>query len=357
MSGAPRRVLFDALAARFGGGAHAAAQIALHLARTPAVAAVTVVARRDSIVAERLAGAEGVSVVQLPAAAALELPRRVAWEAFRLRALARRERSDVLLTMTALPARVRDARLVCVFANPVMYETDTAANRLRRRATRRTVRDASYLAAPSSMMAGLVSDYLGRPCAVLPLGVDHQAFTPADPPGEEVLCVADFYAHKRHDVLLDAWASLPAPRPRLRLIGDPAVDPGTFARVRERVALLGEGAGEVSIEHRLPMARLVEAYRAARVFVMPSERESFCMPLAEAMACGVPAVARSIESLRETGGEGALYVRDADPAVWSAEIARVLGDGGVHTRLRAAAIAAASRFSWERCAAQLSEQL
>jgi glycosyltransferase involved in cell wall biosynthesis len=81
------------------------------------------------------------------------------------------------------------------------------------------------------------------------------------------------------------------------------------------------------------------------------------MPLAEAMACGAPAVARGIESLRDTGGEGAIYVQGDDPALWGVAIARLLGDDDVHARLRAAALAAAGRFSWEASAARLADHL
>ena len=351
-----RRMLFDALSARYGGGAHAAAQLSSHLAAHPEVDEIGVVTRRGSIVDRSLAHDSAVRRVTLPAARRAELARRVAWEARSLPALLARERSDVLITMMGLPVRHISAPVVCLLGNPVMYERDTPANRLRRWVADRTARESAVLAAPSRHMAELVRASAGRPCDVLPWGVDHELFRPGHEVAEDVLCVGDMYAHKRFDLVLDAWRELRAPRPRLRLIGNPAVDPDTYARIQERIGRLPEREA-VSLEGRVRVTELVRAYQRARVFVVASEHESFCMPLAEAMACGAVPVSRDIESLRETGGPAAVYVDGDDPVRWSAAIARLLDDDVAHARAREAAIAQAAGFSWSAWADALMAQL
>jgi glycosyltransferase involved in cell wall biosynthesis len=246
--------------------------------------------------------------------------------------------------------------LLCLLFNPVIYENRTPLNRLRYWAVRRTARKAQSVAAPSRPMADFVSAATERECVVVPLGVDHGVFAPAADPGEEVLCVADFYAHKRHDLILDAWLCLPSPRPRLRLVGNPAVDPGAHARLLARIESLPE-RNSIALEYQIPRERLVLAYQRARVFVLPSEHESFCMPLAESMACGVPAVVRGLRSLRETGAAGASYVESNDPAQWAAVLRRLLQDNGDYEHARQAALRAAARFSWESFAADLIASL
>lgn len=347
----PERVLIDALAARYGGTAYAAVQLGRHLAVNPKVSRVAVIARRGSIVERGLASASDVNLIALSAPARLELMRRIVWEATQLPRVVTQESSSVVISMSGMLPRWPRARVLCLLFNPVMYESASSANSLRRWAVRRTARDGATLVAPSRHMADLVSISTGCECLVVPLGVDHSVFRPGSDRGREILCVADFYAHKRHDVVLDAWLRLAPPRPRLRLVGDPSVDSRAYSRLLSRVEGLADA---VIIEHGLSLARLVETYRRARVFILASERESFCMPLVESMACGVPGVVRDVPSLRETGGDGASYVAGDDPDTWASALERLTADESEHERARRTALATATRFSWERMAAELA---
>lgn len=54
--------------------------------------------------------------------------------------------------------------------------------------------------------------------------------------------------------------------------------------------------------------------RHAEVFIIASEAEGFGLPLAEAISCHAPSVASDIPSLRETGGEAALFAPPQDPS-------------------------------------------
>jgi glycosyltransferase involved in cell wall biosynthesis len=345
-------ILIDALAARFGGTACATVDLARHLAHRPDVAAVVVVTRFGSIVERALAREPDIGCIALRSARRGELVRRVAWEAWRLPTVVRRERSDVVISMSGILPNASGYRLMCLLGNPVMYERHTPANRLRQAAVRRTAGSAAYLAAPSRIMAEMVSASVGRECAVAPWGIDHGDFSPAAAPGSEILCVADFKAYKRHDLVLDAWLRLPSPRPSLRLVGNPDVEPRAHATLVTRIKALPE-AESIKFEYRVPHERMADVYRRARIFVLPSEHESFCMPLTEAMACGIPAVVRGLPSLRETGGSGATYVDGDDPGRWAAVLHELIKDDVEHRRARDAAIHASARFSWEALADDL----
>src|SRR4029450_6223628 len=111
--------------------------------------------------------------------------------------------------------------------------------------------------------------------------------------------------------LIDAWAALPPPRPRLRLIGDARVEPSWHSRIAAQ-AVRYRGLGDISLSPRLPLDDVVDAYQRARVFALASEHESFCFPVLEAQACGIPGVVRDHPVLRETGGPGTTYVAGDD---------------------------------------------
>jgi phosphatidylinositol alpha-1,6-mannosyltransferase len=67
-------------------------------------------------------------------------------------------------------------------------------------------------------------------------------------------------------------------------------------RVEDRVHFLGA----------LEADRLVEVYRAADLFVMPSSGEGFGISFLEAMACGTPAIGLSAGGARDALGDGVL---------------------------------------------------
>jgi glycosyltransferase involved in cell wall biosynthesis len=98
-------------------------------------------------------------------------------------------------------------------------------------------------------------------------------------------------------------------------------------------------------------AELARWYRGARVVAVPSSYEGFGFPLLEAMACGTPAIASRATSLVEVGGDGCVWIEDPfDVAAWAAALQKAAADVWLRPQLRAAGIAQAARFSWDRCA-------
>jgi glycosyltransferase involved in cell wall biosynthesis len=342
-------VIIDALAARFGGTAYGTAQLAHHLADDPDLGAIVVVTREGSLVAQDIRPRPGLHLVTLHRPKSHELAWRLLWESFALPRLVRRHRASSVLTVSGMLPRAVGARVVCYLRNSIMFEQGGAANHLRRWAVRRTARSAEHVLVPSKAMAAHVAEVIGVRAEVVPLGVDHARFRPTIEQGTDVLCVADFYRHKRQDLLLEAWAALPPPRPRLRLIGDIRVDPSWHAMIAAQAARYRR-LGDISLGPRLPLDGVLDAYQSARVFALASQHESFCLPVLEAQACGIPAVVRDIPILRETGGRGTTYVAGDDAEAWAAALQRLLADDRVHAVARAAGLEHARRFSWEKTA-------
>lgn len=338
-------VLVDALATRFGGAAQVLIATARLLAADQRVRQLTVLVTAGSVPDRHLRGVPGLKLVSVGATGRLGLARRAAWEAWRLPLLVRRERPTVLVTMSGMLPRHPDVPIVSILLNQVPLQGGGGPGaRIRRWAIRRSARHAAVLHAPTAAQAHLLRAVTDRPVAVVPHGVDHELFRPAPEPGNEILYVADFYAHKRHDLVIEAWRGLPLQRPVLRLIGDPQPEPATFARVQRLVA----GEDRVRISPRVPQEEVAAAYRSARMLLLPSENESFAMPIAEALATGVPVIARDAPVLRETGGPGAIYVAADDPHAWTEAMAKLAQDDDLHAALRAAGIGHAAGFRWER---------
>ena len=103
-----------------------------------------------------------------------------------------------------------------------------------------------------------------------------------------------------------------------------------------------------------------EAYAAAladeAVLVTTSLDEGYGLPLAEAVEMGVPAVVSDLEIFHEVAGDGALYVAPTDAEAVATAV-RSLDDATTRDAIVAAGTAHISRFTWERSAAILLDEV
>jgi 1,2-diacylglycerol 3-alpha-glucosyltransferase len=203
----------------------------------------------------------------------------------------------------------------------------------------------------------VVRDELGRrgvraPVAVIPTGVDLAHFRPGDRPAARralglpaddpvLLYVGRLDREKSVDRVLLAFERVASTVPRARLL---VVGHGKEAeRLRRRAATLSAAGGVqflgVRAHDTLPLC-----YQAADLFVFASETETQGLVLAEAAACGLPAVAVNASGCDEVvrDGETGLLTKGADTALAEAAIGLLL-DGD-----RRAAMAARAREVAER---------
>jgi glycosyltransferase involved in cell wall biosynthesis len=100
----------------------------------------------------------------------------------------------------------------------------------------------------------------------------------------------------------------------------------------------------------LERRQLAALYRRADLLLLPSEAEGFGLPLAEALACGCPAVASDIPVLREVGGEVTHFCPPGEVRSWALAVSGLLSllatAPEVRGRMRQRLVIAAQRFSW-----------
>ena len=123
--------------------------------------------------------------------------------------------------------------------------------------------------------------------------------------GADLLYVGKISPHKApHDLvkMLDVLRRIADPAARLHLVGSPlgvTYEPALRAFVEE----LGLTTA-VNLPGSVTGPELEAYFRVADVFVMASDHEGFCVPLAEAMGHGVPVVAYGVTAVPETVGGG-----------------------------------------------------
>ncbi len=279
----------------------------------------------------------------------------------RLLALHRRERFDLVHCHAAYPQAHVAATLRGLTGLPFVVrphgcdilpgEVIRRSPRLERR-MQRAVAAADLVIAQGEFLRGVIEE-TGVPAGrvrVVNNGVDVAAFGAADPyphPRPYILGMGSFVPHKGFDLLLRAYALLPADRPDLLIAGDgperePLADLARDLGIEHQVHLLGMVTGD----------RKVSLYRSATCFVCPSRREPFANVLLESLASGVPAVATDVGGNREIvrHEENGLLCDPDSPAAIAAAVGRLLDDAALAAGLRAGAARLIARFDWDAVA-------
>lgn len=86
------------------------------------------------------------------------------------------------------------------------------------------------------------------------------------------------------------------------------------------------------------------------LFLYPSLRESFGIPILEGMACGVPVITSNTSSMPEVAGGAAELVDPLKPQEITAAINRILNDKELYNSLVEKGMERAKQFSWEKIA-------
>jgi glycosyltransferase involved in cell wall biosynthesis len=161
-----------------------------------------------------------------------------------------------------------------------------------------------------------------------------------------ILTVGESSPRKRYDVVLRALTRVDRDL-ELVMAGPPAADE---ERLRSLVRALGLGR-RVRRLGAVSDAALAGLYRDALALCFPSVAEGFGLPVLEAMAAGLPVVARDIPVARELAGDAAIYLAGDDERVWAEAIEALASDAELRERCSSAGRARAAEFTWDRTAA------
>jgi len=224
------------------------------------------------------------------------------------------------------------------------------------------------LAAVSQRTAALLSNYFHRQdVTVIPNGVDTAHFSPSARVARRELARARRQCRREDFVLLligndlntkglptvlealSLQLEIPA---RLIVVGD---DPTAASReLAQRLGVLDRCFWEPAV------ADILDAYAAADLYVSPSREDSFGMPVAEAMACGLPvitSVLAGISSLLHDGVDS-FVLRDPHDSKTLGKLVRTLYEHSeLRSRMGQAATNVSLGWTWERNAAAVIQLL
>jgi glycosyltransferase involved in cell wall biosynthesis len=212
---------------------------------------------------------------------------------------------------------------------------------------------ADLVVAPSESVAAILRGRGVRaPVVVVPTGIALDRFRPGDRaaarralgwPPEARVCLYAGRLDREKSVgrVIDAFGHIAATLPDTRLV---LVGQGNDAPVLAHRAQASPAAARIEFAGSLPQEHLVPYYQAADVFLFASETETQGLVLAEAHACGLPAVAVRASGVEEV-------VRDGETGVLAKADAQDLADAAIGLLLdkdRRCVMASAARAVAER---------
>jgi glycosyltransferase involved in cell wall biosynthesis len=100
---------------------------------------------------------------------------------------------------------------------------------------------------------------------------------------------------------------------------------------------------------------LPSIYCQSELFLYPSLRESFGLPMLEAMACGVPVITSCTSSMPEVAGEAAFIVDPYKPEEITSAMISILNDKSLKSGLIEKGFVRAAEFSWKAMAQNVFE--
>lgn len=164
-----------------------------------------------------------------------------------------------------------------------------------------------------------------------------------------VLFVGTIEPRKNLDTLLDAWGLLSEDlRAHYELV---AAGPAGWAPPHT-LARLQSGAMGVRYLGYVPEMDMPGLTAGALLLAYPSLYEGFGLPLAQAMAAGVPVVTSNVSSMPEVAADAGLLVDPRSPQEIARAIGVLLESAELRSKFSARARLRAARFRWEASAQQ-----
>jgi glycosyltransferase involved in cell wall biosynthesis len=175
------------------------------------------------------------------------------------------------------------------------------------------------------------------------------------PPCRYLLAASTLHPHKNWTRLLEAYEHLVNEgRPEHLVVTGLR---GKASDDVQRMAQQGPLASRVHVLGWQPRNVLLACFKFAEALVFPSTFEGFGMPVAEAMAAGIPVACSDIAPLREIAEDAALFFEPGSTPAIADALRSILDEPELRSELVDAGRERAKNFQWTRAAEQTLEVL
>lgn len=186
------------------------------------------------------------------------------------------------------------------------------------------------------------------PMTVVHPGVDLRTdnLPPAtNPETPYFLMVGSLEPRKNYQLIRKLWQELGTHEevPRLVIVGRTSTMPHPDVEDMSSIGV----RGKIEYRGRVSDTELSSLLKGARALLFPSVIEGFGIPVAEALAAGIPAIVSDIPAFREVGGETPEYVPPQDKDAWRRAILEYAGEESAFRRAQLARMPAWKMPTWD----------
>ena len=164
-----------------------------------------------------------------------------------------------------------------------------------------------------------------------------------------IFYVGNAHPHKNVEGLVKAFSTLKKTHENLSLVLSGG-DHYFWQRIRKEVS-----EKNIVFTNSISDEELAIFYKNAQCFIMPSFEEGFGIPLLEAMSLGCPVVSSESGSLKEIGGDAAIYFNPKNILEMVEKILIILNDEKLRNKLIEKGKKRVKEFSWSILAKQTLE--
>ncbi len=163
-----------------------------------------------------------------------------------------------------------------------------------------------------------------------------------------LMFTGSFDSRKNHPRLIEAFGQLPVEvRSGYQLVIVGRGWNGVYEYLRSVGRSCGLANDDIVFPGHIGDEDLLDLYNLCTLFVFPSLREGFGLPVLEAMSCGVPTIGSNTTSIPEVLGRKDSMFDPMDVSSISGKIFQALTTRGYLDELRAHALTQAKNFSWD----------
>ena len=230
-------------------------------------------------------------------------------------------------------------------------------------AVTRSARNASRIIAVSTTTANEICTMLNVPADridVIHNGIDER-YTPRDSgeqlavqekyrlPNRYFLFVGTIEPRKNVARIIQAWSRIATDVEEDLIIA--GREGWKVGPIRQEAELAGQ-AKRIHFPGYISDDDLPAVMSGATALVYPSLYEGFGIPVAEAMACGIPVLTSNVSSLPEVAGDAALTLDPTDIDALADGILRLATEAGLRAELSQKGLERAKRYTWSNAAQQ-----